>query len=401
MDKRKNLRKRIFALIAVCLVFVLSFSAMAVVAYADYNLNWDVAISSIKDQDKNPVTLDQSKDNKITVTATYGTTTATSEAKLVNTTSASGSFQNLPDEGAKEVQLSITDVVINGGKGEAKGNTSLTYKYSPSANSVTFSGIDFTTGSFSPTVKYASGKSTSEIDKSEYKVVVSGMDNDMATAIFMHCYNNNQSFKDFVVKNIGKTFNMVLLVKDDVDSSDKDKIKDWIKNSSTRKDAISGDRFFDVSIWVYAGDVSDSNEKIQITDTGSKNKLEVTVTIKDSLKKTNRSFYLIKKHGDSVSCVEYGTSNKYTHKTNEFSTFNIAYYDGTSPTPTPTPTPSASSKSSLPSTGSGGSTTTSGKSPKTGDDFSFLKWLYFVLIGGTIIYSSVTLLKDTHDDVDE
>lgn len=399
MDKRKNLRKRIFALIAVCLVFVLSFSAMAVVAYADYNLNWDVAISSIKDQDGNAVTLDQSKDNKITVTATYGTTTATSKAKLVNTTSASGSFQNLPDEGAKEVQLSITDVVINGGKGEAKGNTSLTYKYSPSANNVTFSGIDFTTGSFSPTVKYAKDKSTSEIDKSEYKVVVSGMDNDMATDIFMHCYNNNQSFKDFVVKNIGKTFNMVLRVKDDVDSSDKDKIRDWIKNSATQKDADSGDRFFDVSIWVYAGDVSDSNDqKIQITDTGSNNKLKVKVTIKGDLKKSNRHFYLVKKHGDSVSCVKDGTSNEYTHETNEFSAFNIAYKDGSSPTPTPTPTPSASSK---PSTGSGGSTTTSGKSPKTGDDFSFLKWLYFVLIGGTIIYSSVTLLKDTHDDVDE
>ena len=55
MDKRKNLRKRIFALISVCMVFILTFGMMLEEAYA-YTLNYVVNIENITDASGTPIT---------------------------------------------------------------------------------------------------------------------------------------------------------------------------------------------------------------------------------------------------------------------------------------------------------------------------------------------------------
>lgn len=411
MEKKRNMRKRIFALISVCMVFILTFGMMLEEAYA-YTLNYVVKIKNITDASGTPITAIDPNTSNVVITASYGSTKTSSDPplKVSGTGNIEGKFTDLSDTEAKTVSLSITSVSLNGAKGTAKSDYGTTIEYKEGDTTpATFSGIDLQIKAIDPssqTVKKADNR-TGSFDRSDFSVSTSDLDDAKAKKIMIYNYNKNNGDNDvrrFVDKNTGKEFSMLFIIKNDVDSSAKDKIKDWVKNSSDNKDAtVDDNKFFDVSLYLCCGDASDENNRVKITDTGSDNKVTIKVKFNSDFKKSSRHFYLIKEHEGSVSCPDDGTGSELSVKTNELSAFNVAYKDSSSSSSSKSSSSSSKSSSSLsPSTGGGGgSTTTSGKSPKTGDDFSFLKWLYFVLIGGTIIYSSVTLLKDTHDDVDE
>ena len=197
-----------------------------------------------------------------------------------------------------------------------------------------------------------------------------------------------------------------------LDSSDVDG-KDAMKKKARSFDGADSAElvaFYDISLYITDNEKYEANANYKITNAGKSVTFEYTVP--DSVKSTSSSssmkryYNVVTYHdGDAHGTGrDYTTDTKFEFEAKDFSTFATAYYDKSSSSSSSSKSSSSSTKGSSslsPSTGGGGSTTTSGKSPKTGDDFSFLKWLYFVLIGGTIIYSSVTLLKDTHDDVDE
>lgn len=417
MDKRKNLRKRIFALISVCLVFILTFGMMLEEAYA-YTLNYVVNIKSITDASGTEITtIDPTKSN-VVITASYGSTKTDSDPPLqvTGTGNIEGKFTNLSETAAKNVKLSITSVSLNGAKGTAKSDytTTIPYEYKEGDTTpATFSGIDLQVASLDPsslTVK-KQDSSKSNFSRSDFSVDVSGLDNDLAKKILIYNYNSVAAVKEYVDANKDQSFNMKIVIKNDIDDSAKKKIKDYVSSSSHSDANVDDNKFFDISLWLYAANAADYDKGVKISRTGadSDNKITVKVTINSDFKKTGRRFYVEKEHDGSVDTVAEGGAtssssssvSSLSFETNKFSAVNVAYKDYSYSSSSSSKSSSSKSSSSAGSGGTGGSTTTSGKSPKTGDDFSFLKWLYFVLIGGTIIYSSVTLLKDTHDDVDE
>ncbi len=506
MENKNRFKKRISAIIALCLVFIMAIGVMAEAAYA-YDLNYYVDISSIKNSDGSTFTMDSNKGNTVTVVVGG----ADPKTNVINNTSGKYSSEGkFSDLSATSVDLNVTKAIVNGVEATATGKTSVTYTYSQGSTTATFSGVDLTvpveglvfqsivtpssvsvnsgtsvanivkklpstvdikiknssTGAESTTsasVTWSTG-STSELytkysttsddaqtisltgevtlpngvtnpssvststsiqvnvaafsidnismnkavysnkqsssDSDYIKVVPEGLSS-KAKAIIKYNYENNSDVKSFIKNNKAETFKLIMYIEGDSDNIDSD-----AKNrlESYRSDKYSGytkGKYFDITIYLTAGD-----NKIQITNTGSDNKIELSITVPDDLKKSKRSFRMLKDHNGSVGEVSdvNGTKTLFTYTTNEFSVHSLIYTDSSSSSSSSSSSKSSSSlKSSSVKSGSsgGGSSTTSSKSPKTGDDFSFLKWLYFVLIGGTIIYSSVTLLKDTHDETDE
>ncbi|MCR5302952.1 MAG: hypothetical protein K6E33_00185, partial [Lachnospiraceae bacterium] len=428
MENKNRFKKRISAIIALCLVFIMAIGVMAEAAYA-YDLNYYVDISSIKNSDGSTFTMDSTKGNTVTVAA--GSNSDTNNIKIT-----SGKYYSegtIKDVSDTSVTLNLS-AIVNGVNASATG-TPVTYTYTQ-GSTATFSGVDLTvpvgglvfqsivtpssvsvnsgtsvaniikklpstvdikikdssTGTESTTsasVTWSTGSSselytkysttsddaqtislTGEVtlpngvtnpssvststsiqvnvaafsidnismnsatysnkqssSNSDYiEVKPSGL-SDKAKAIIKYNYENNSDVKSFIKNNKAETFKLIMYIEgdsDNIDSSAKSRIDDY------RSDKYSGytqGKYFDITLYLTAGD-----NKIQITNTGSDNDIKLTITVPSDLKKSKRSFRMLKDHDSSVSSVDdvNGTGSSFSYSTHKFSAHSLIYTDSSS-----------------------------------------------------------------------
>lgn len=243
-------------------------------------------------------------------------------------------------------------------------------------------------------------------DDDDY-IEISKIDTDLRDSILDYVYDNNVNGLKSVIQDIMNSGSelSIKVVSKKLDSSDVDSDvkKDLKKEAQKPSGAGSADILNYYDITVYLTKDGRENSAWKVTNTGSDNKIKVTLKAKSSSSSSSGKRYymaLIYHSGDADNLTDYDTSNSITVKTHKFSTYAISYYDSSSSSSSSASTPKSNS-AIVPGddgTGAGAGGTDKSKTPKTGDDFNPRIWIYLLIVCATVASAAWILLQDTRED---
>ena len=243
-------------------------------------------------------------------------------------------------------------------------------------------------------------------DDDDY-IEISKIDTDLRDSILDYVYENNVNGLKSVIQDIMNSGSelSIKVVSKKLDSSDVDSDvkKDLKKEAQKPSGAGSADILNYYDITVYLTKDGRENSAWKVTNTGSDNKIKVTLKAKSSSSSSSGKRYymaLIYHSGDADNLTDYDTSNSITVKTHKFSTYAVSYYDSSSSSSSSASTPKSNS-AIVPGddgTGAGAGGTDKSKTPKTGDDFNPRIWIYLLIVCATVASAAWILLQDTRED---
>lgn len=356
---------------------------------------------------------------KVNGTTVTGKTVSEYKYQVVNSSGTA-----LPGDVTGSAPLSgskpVTGTVDSSYKLKLTGCTVDNVVYTPTGTIET-SGYNPTThaisGSLAPIINittkpssYNKLESASVKNEDDDYIEVSKIDDSLRNDILDYVYDNNVNGLKSVIQEI-MTANAKLSIKvvakkldsGDVDSGERRDLKEEGKKdrpaNTTEGDIL---RYYDISVYI-TKDGSDNNKAWKVTNTGSDNKIKVTLKAKSSSSSSGTRYYkaLMYHDGDAKSLTDYGKETSISVKAYKFSTYAVSYCDSSNSSSSAS-TPKSNSNSAIvpgdDGTGAGAGGTDKSKTPKTGDDFNPRIWIYLLIVCATVASAAWILLQDTRED---